>query len=167
VSTSLIKLLGRTLVALLLAATGGTVYWQLQPVEWADTHSAGVASLSRTPQLPEIPTATALAELAEQRLRAPLYDPPPAPEPVPEPPKPDPPPRVDLRLVGTIIEKDRSRAVLAAPDGRTEIRGAGEKVTSAPGQVIVADVSADRVVLRVASANDAQVTLTLEGQGGK
>ncbi len=167
-STSFIKILGRTIGGLLLAATGGFVYWELQPIDWAQTSSAGGRSPApRMQSLLEIPTAGALAKLADQRLRAPLYDPPPLPPPAPKKVIPLAPPRVDLQLIGTMIEKDRSRAVLAAPGGRTEIRGEGETITSVPGEIVVVGVSANQVTLRVGRANGAEVTLTLEGQGAK
>lgn len=167
-STAFIKFLGRAVSLLLLAALGGSAYWLLQPAAWETSPSALRAASARPLQtLPEIPPAAAVLKLADQRLRAPLYDPPPPQPPPPKKEKPAPPPRVELQLIGTMIEKERSRAVLAAPNGRTEIRAEGEIVTLVPGEVTVAAVSAQQVTLRVGSANNFEITLTIAGEGNR
>lgn len=85
----------------------------------------------------------AFERLWDRNLRRPLYDPPPA-EPAPPPPPPRPPAPPPLTLVGTVVEDHRSRALLAASDGRVRLLAVGERVD----EVEVVSIAENRVVVR-------------------
>ena len=109
------------------AATGG---------ESAPTHTAGVDAVLR------------------RSLRAPLYDPPPAPpktpanvRPVPRP-KPTPPPRLNLTLVGTIIDPDHSLAIVADADGNFDVKGVGDSLELQPAGVRIGHIEAEVITLQ-------------------
>lgn len=90
------------------------------------------------------------------RVIRPLYDPP-APPPKPEPKpvvvrkQPAPPKKANLdwTLNGTIIDSDRSVAILTDASGKTDIRRAGEKVELSPPGVLVRRIDSDRVTLEL------------------
>lgn len=59
-------------------------------------------------------------------LQQPLYDPPkPDPEPAPEPPP------LELRLLGTVIEPQRTQAILLTGDGHMVFKSLGETIKGA------------------------------------
>ena len=68
--------------------------------------------------------------IAVRSVRGPLYDsPPPKPKPKPKPtprptPRPEPPPpRLEFKLVGTIIESGQSLAMIEDAEGNFDVKG--------------------------------------------
>jgi hypothetical protein len=90
-----------------------------------------------------------------------LYDRPKPKPPPPPPPQPKPvvarqpkSPRVkqallDWTLEGTIIDSDRSVAILTDASGRTDIRRKGEQVDLSPPGVLVRKIESDAVTLEI------------------
>ncbi|WP_182866113.1 hypothetical protein [Stieleria mannarensis] len=92
------------------------------------------------------------------RLLRPLYDPPKPPPPKPQPkpesvvernPPPARAPRLDWTLTGTIIDADRSVAILTDATGKTDIRAAGELVELLPAGVLVRTIDSQKVTLEL------------------
>lgn len=92
-------------------------------------------------------------------LQQSLYDP---PKPAPRPPRPKPkpvqkpiakpaakPPKLDWRLVGTLIEPSGRVAILADATGKTDIRGADEEVELSPPGVRVRKIDSEEVTLEI------------------
>ena len=93
-------------------------------------------------------------------LQQSLYDP---PKPAPRPPRPKPkpvqkpvakpaaakPPKLDWRLVGTLIEPGGRVAILADATGKTDIRGADEEVELSPPGVRVRKIDSEEVTLEI------------------
>jgi type II secretory pathway component PulC len=91
-----------------------------------------------------------------------LYD---QPKPKPQPPRPQPvvarqpkPPKVkqarlDWTLEGTIIDSDRSVAILTDASGKTDIRRKGEEVDLSPPGVLVRKIESDAVTLEISGRN--------------
>ena len=146
------------LAAGLFAGTVGAVGWSLSGLEG----DRGVVS----PR----PQATPLTELPAQEstfpfdesfaarpLRRPLFDPPPvaaAPPPKPTPkvverPTPPPaPPKLEVTLVGTIIQPDQSLAIVADASGEFDVKGIGESLELSPQGITVERIESERVTLR-------------------
>lgn len=73
---------------------------------------------------PPEPTLASFEPHLKLDLRRPLHDPPPAPPPVaPQVAKPV----LTVKLAGTIVEPGHSKAMLVTADGRTELKGVGQK----------------------------------------
>lgn len=147
-----------------LAATAMIVligFWVFEPSTIARSTSAVKATKTNTAKspIPDIPKFAAFQSLLDQKLRAPLYDPPP---PKPEPPKPPEPIRVDLRLVGTVLEPGRNQAMLADQKGKIIFCRVGDAISSQPGGISLESVSETDAVLRVTEPRDELVTLTIE-----
>ena len=94
--------------------------------------------------------------LAARPLRRPLYDPPPkppAPKPVvaetPAPPPSSPPPqaKLDVVLVGTIIQPEQSLAIIADAAGEFDVKGVGESLELTPQGITIATIESERVTL--------------------
>ena len=96
-------------------------------------------------------------------MQKPLYDP---PKPTPKPTRPKPvvvarqpkppkvkPPRLDWTLEGTLIDSDRSVAILTDASGKTDIRRMGESVDLSPPGVLVRRIESDAVTLETSSGN--------------
>ncbi len=160
-SISLLKTIGRLGTAASLVATIAIGYWATLPPKVAPTASASSvpSPLKSVPAPPEIPRYATLAPLVDQRLRGPLYDPPPPPPPVVPPPEPI---RVNLKLVGTVLEAGRNQALLANPQGKILFCRVGETISSHPGDIFLESVSEQDAVLRVTSPRESMVTLTIE-----
>lgn len=144
-----------------LAATGAIVYWSLQPPELPSA-VVPVRRVAGVPNSPVIPGYEALQASVDQRLRPPLYDPPPPP-PAPKPKvEPPPPIRVNLKLVGTVREPGKDRAMLAGPDGSIEFRRIGDEFQSESQTMVVEEVGARDVLIHVTAPRDGTVRLNLE-----
>lgn len=95
--------------------------------------------------------------LLKTSLRGPLFDPPPPPPVAPpsvaprrQTPKPRPvvaAPKLELTLVGTLIENGRGLAILEDAANKFDVKGAGETLELSPAGVTVKHVSADQVTL--------------------
>lgn len=145
-----------------LAATTGIVYWSLQPPELPSA-VAPAPRVAGVPNPPVIPGYELLQASVSQRLRPPLYDPPPPPPPAPKPKvEPPPPIRVNLKLVGTVREPGKDRAMLAAPDGSIEFRRIGDRFQSESQTMVVEEVGARDVLIHVVEPRDGTVRLNLE-----
>jgi type II secretory pathway component PulC len=146
------------LAAGLLAATGGAVGWSVSAID----QDLGGASQSRStmPTIETSATDTIASEdqsLMARQLRQPLYDPPPqppAPRPAPTPkiveapPQPPPTPKLDVTLVGTIIQSDQRLAIVADASGGFDVKGIGEDLELSPLGMTVETIESERVTLR-------------------
>ncbi|MCC6680513.1 MAG: hypothetical protein IT445_06380 [Phycisphaeraceae bacterium] len=73
-------------------------------------------------------------------LRRPLYDPPP---PSPEVKKAAAPPPMKFQLLGTILEPDRSQAIVTSADGQLVFPGVGDSVDGA----VIKEITADSITV--------------------
>lgn len=88
--------------------------------------------------------------IALQSLRGPLYDPPAPAErakPSSTPPPPPQQPKLDLTLVGTIMEANQSVAILSDASGQFDVKGIGELLELLPAGVTVQNIQAEQVTL--------------------
>ncbi|MGI9474028.1 MAG: hypothetical protein ACR2NZ_20985 [Rubripirellula sp.] len=138
-----------------LALTGGVAAWSFSRID--DTEA--VAQSNRRNQSEVATTGTSRTDpsaqqVAAQSLRGPLYDPPPPPPPRPQPPprveptKPKAVPKLDVTLVGTIIEADQSMAIIADATGKFDIKGVGEPLELTPKGMIVGNIESEQVTLK-------------------
>ena len=146
------------LAAGLLAGAVGAVGWSLSGLK---RDSGAVSSGPRAAPLTEFskqPSTTSFDEsVAARSLRRPLFDPPPQPPtPAPKPaPKvverPTPPPsipKLDVTLVGTIIQPEQSLAIVADALGEFDVKGIGESLELSPQGITVERIESERVTLR-------------------
>lgn len=106
-------------------------------------------------------------------LQASLYDrPKPPPKPAPKPvvnrtPRPAPvkKPKLDWTLTGTIIQADRSVAILTDATGKTDIRGTGEEVELTPAGILIRSIKSDKVTLDI-RGNETTLRLKQSFSGG-
>tara|TARA_R110002049_G_scaffold4601_5_gene32726 strand:+ start:1014469 stop:1015035 length:567 start_codon:yes stop_codon:yes gene_type:complete len=93
------------------------------------------------------------ASMLSLKLRQPLTDPPPPrPRPTPKPvvkPQPKPPqaPKLNFTLLATIIDSQRSLAVIADPSGNLDYKSVGESLTLSPSGVSIVRIESDQVTL--------------------
>jgi hypothetical protein len=138
-----------------LLGTTGAVYWSTSAIAPAavtvDRRANSPAVTGREPA--PTPAAGADDDLLRS-LRAPLYDPPPTPptaptnaRPVPRP-KPTPPPRLNLTLVGTIIDPDQSLAIIADADGNFDVKGVGDSLELKPAGVRIGQIESEAITLQ-------------------
>jgi hypothetical protein len=146
---------------LALAGAAGVGYWGTLPVT-LDRSDAQPPKAVGVLTPPRILRLDALQAHLDQRLRPPLYDPPPPPEPPRPVEQPPPPLRVNLRLVGTVLEAGHSKALLAAPDGNIEFRTVGDRFDWESQTLVVEEVSARDTLLHVVAPRDGMVRLNLE-----
>ena len=145
------------LAAGLLTGTVGAVGWSVSGIE--STPNAVSSAKQTTPltEIPRQPSSVRLDEtVAARSLRQPLYDPPPEPPPpkpeptprVTEKPAPPPaPPKLDVTLVGTIIQPDQSLAIVADSTGEFDVKGTGESLELTPQGIIIERIESERVTL--------------------
>ncbi|WP_201743749.1 type II secretion system protein N [Roseiconus nitratireducens] len=156
----------RALTAALLAIAGGSALWSVsdagsESITGTDAVAVQIPSSSasngRLPRSADATNDPAVTTMDwSLPLQQPLVDPPP-PKPSPPPPrvtptpkpKPSPPPQPELgwTLEGTILDDDRSVAILTDRDGKTDIRGVGETVQLHPPGVTVRAIESDVVTL--------------------
>jgi len=147
--------------AIALASAAGVAYWGTLPVR-LDREGAPPPKSAGVPDPPRILRLDALQAHLDQRLRPPLYDPPPPPE-APVPVQPPPPPlQVNLRLVGTVLEPGRDKAMLAAPDGNIEFRTVGHQFDWESQTMVVQEVGPRDVLIHVVAPREGLVRLNLE-----
>ena len=139
----------------LLAVAGGVVAWSLSNID--QEFAAERSNRSTRPSVIDSTTSPVDAsneQITGKSLRGPLYDPPPPPPPRPEPPPkrvetPKPPsiPRLDVTLVGTIIEADKSLAIIEDASGEFDIKGIGEPLELTPQGIVVEQIDSEQVIL--------------------
>lgn len=157
---------GRLTCLMLAVGTVLVGYWGIMPP--AIDSPGTIASLpnhgrlAASPSPPEIPDYASIASLVDQRLRGPLYDPPPPPPVVSPPP---PPIRVNLKLVGTVLEPGRDQALLANASGKVLFCTVGETITSEPGNLLLESVTENDAVLLVRDPREETVKLTIARDG--
>ena len=149
----------------LLLFSAAIVLWSVSNVDESSPQSPNVqpghtatSEVSRVPEL-TIPTA-----MTQRQLRGPLYDPAPVPA---SPPKPKPPvvprpktgPKLDLILIGTIIESNNSLAIIADANGGFDVKGVGEILELAPDGIVITSIQSEQVTLK---HQDKTTTLRLE-----
>jgi len=154
------RLISAAAAGFVAAALGGVV-WSLGPVESsadAPQHWTASAPVAETDDAGTTTTAIGGDVDWSVPLQQPLYTP---PKPEPTRPKPTPPaartprpkpsrrPKLNWKLVGTIIDAEASVAIFADADGKTDIRREGETVDLAPSGVSVRKIDSDRVTLDV------------------
>jgi hypothetical protein len=83
-------------------------------------------------------------------------------EPPPPVEQPPPPLHVNLRLVGTVLEPGRNKALLAAPDGNIEFRTVGDRFDWESQTLVVEEVCAGDTLLHVVAPREGMVRLNLE-----
>lgn len=148
---------------LLTTAAGGLLLCAIGAGAWSFTD---VASTQKTSQnrkaqsavvdpIESQDTATQPRVDFSTKLTRTLYDaPPPPPKPVvvtpsPKPvPKPIRPPKLELTLVGTIIEPDSRIAMISDVTGKVDIKGVGEPLELSPEGVTVQEIKSEQVTLR-------------------
>ena len=91
------------------------------------------------------PSREELLQLAGKNLRPPLFDPPPPPPAAPPPPAPKPP--LNLRLLGTIAERDGSCAILDVGNNTTELHRLGAVLKTPAGDATLVAITPSEVVV--------------------
>jgi type II secretory pathway component PulC len=141
-----------TLAGGLLLAAVGAVAWSVSGIApTAKTATEGVPSLANALDDSFSQRTLSDAEL-NMALRHPLTDPPP-PKPRPVAPRvvapaPQPPPKLQLTLVGTIIESGKSLAIIADSQGAFDVKGVGESLELSPAGVSVQRIDSEQVELQ-------------------
>ena len=158
-SLVLVKSICRLLSGVILLCAAGVGYWAVQQPDTAAELSEAVPAPIKAVDPPDIPSFDALEPLVAQRLRAPLYDPPPSPPPTEPPPAPV---RVDWKLVGTVLEPGRNKAILTSPEGKTYFREVGDLIAEQPAEMYLESVSERDAVLRITKPRVTEVTLSME-----
>jgi hypothetical protein len=160
------------LTAAMIAGACGGGYWAVSEIDVsaADQVRGGAG----TPLVLPIDddSQESKSPLAMRSLRGPLYDPPTVaqrpPTPAPKPPPTPPPrveskPRLDLRLVGTIINADRSVAIVSDASGNLDVKGRGETLELSPPGITIDAIDSQAITL---SYQGRQSTIELDRTGG-
>jgi type II secretory pathway component PulC len=141
------------LAAGLFAGAAGAVGWSVSAID------GGASGMSRNNvPVAEIDQAAGESEssndvsIASRALRRPLQDPPPPPPPQPEPvpqivEAPTPQPRLDVTLVGTIIQPDQSLAIVSDSTGAFDVKGIGEALELSTQGITVQRIEPEKVTL--------------------
>ena len=139
--------------ACLLVFSAGIAYWAISGIGKSE---------SVLPSVPPIPTSDSNntekhafkipTAMTQRKLRAPLYDPEPPPPvstkpvvPITPPPKPE--PKLNLTLVGTIIESDKSLAIIADNNGQFDVKGIGDVLEIDPDGIAITNIKPEQVTL--------------------
>ena len=137
-----------------LLGAAGAVYWSAAGIAATDltsSRSSGDGSVAVDDQQ-NSETTPGDAELTRS-LRGPLYDPPPPDPPKPpvaREPAPKPParkPKLELTLVGTIIDSDQSLAIVSDATGKFDIKGVGDSLELTPEGVQIQEIASEQVKL--------------------
>ena len=137
----------------LLVLSAGMVYWSVSAIDESETVLPGVqpspTTGSNTTKKTEFKITTTMTQ---RKLRAPLYDPEPDPpvstKPVvPAAPRPKPEPKLNLTLVGTIIESDKSLAIIADANGQFDVKGVGDNLEIDPDGIAITNIKSEQVTL--------------------
>lgn len=139
-----------------LALSGLVIAWATSDLPSAAAPVSQLARSLSTNQTSQDAEQADPLELASRPLRAPLYDSPPPP---PRPPapvvekrppprrQPTPQPKLQLTLVGTIIDADERLAIVSDPAGQFDIKGIGEALELEPPGVRIRQIDAEQVTL--------------------
>lgn len=137
----------------LLVLSAGMVYWSVSAIDESGFVLPRVqpspTTGSNTTGKTEFKITTTMTQ---RKLRAPLYDPEPAPpvstKPVvPAAPRPKPEPKLNLTLVGTIIESDKSLAIIADANGQFDVKGVGDTLEIDPDGIAITNIKSEQVTL--------------------
>ena len=147
-----------------LAVAAVSVVWSLGAIEPTPSQPRAGSDNPLAPQSVRQPTSlmqptprSGDPPILSLNVQKPLYDPPKPPT-TPRPPKPavvrtSPPPAkqpgLNWTLTGTLIDSDRSIAILTDATGKTDIRRAGEQVELSPPGVLVRKIGSDSVTLQI------------------
>ena len=156
------------LAALCLTGAAGTVFWAASGIDSVSLEydPRVLADETLDPESAERESAVAAVDLT-RRLRAPLYDPPPQPpkakpvvkrSPAPQPP---PKPKLELTLVGTIIDAKERLAIIVDADGNFDVKGVGESLELQPPGVRIDQIEAEHISLQFQGSES---TLRLDKQ---
>ena len=157
-----IRMLLRAISLLLLFATAGVIWWALSDVSSPNAGRNRVRESKplTKPSQPEPDSSLVAGVHWQRRLRGPLYDPPkPKPKPLVLKPLPTQPkgvpksqPKLELTLVGTILEKGRDIGVFVDANGKVDLKPVGEVL------------SLDPKGIRVERLSDFKATVSLKGK---
>ena len=165
-SAQRLRWLLRSAAVLLLLASVAVVVWAVNSPQTSDDANpafapAKRASAART-KLIHSPSLADFAEVWGKQLRRPLYDPPPvsappkrnaARNPQKHRPKDGQVTVGGVKLVGTMMEDGRSKAIFMNSNGAIDVKGDGETLAFAAG------IRVDRIELqRVTISNDGRLT---------
>jgi type II secretory pathway component PulC len=140
--------------ACLLLFSAAIVLWSVSTVDESSPQSPSVQlGQVTTPDVSRVPELTIPTTMTARQLRGPLYDPepPPAAPPQPKPPvvpRPKVGPKLDLSLVGTIIEPNNSLAIIADANGEFDVKGVGETLELAPDGLVITSIESEQVTLK-------------------
>ncbi|MDB4614419.1 hypothetical protein OAH18_01890 [bacterium] len=141
-----------------LAATVGAVWYGLQKptVEPLAAPAAGAIGAETPDGSSDPDSVKQLLTATDTKLRRPLYDPvvkPVAPKVVRvakpqkrEIPKP-PPPKIELTLLGTVVEGGRSIAIVADASGSIDQKQIGETLQLKPDGLVLEDIQTGEVIV--------------------
>ena len=151
--------------ALCLAASGALWTWGFWPAPSpAEDPSTRRMSRPRSTHLTAAPPLDELRKLGRTRLRRPLVDPPAPPKKAQVVPKKAPrpvvrrQPRIEHRLVGTVLEKGKSTAIFIDRSGNIAIKEEGDELTGSPSGARVVRIELNAVTL---SLGGQQLTLAM------
>ncbi len=138
--------------ACVLLFSAAIVFWSVSAIDDSSQQLPGLQTgHASTPEVSRDPEITIPTAMTQRQLRGPLYDAKPAPPPKPSPPQPPPVkshPKLDLSLIGTIIESNNSLAIIADANGEFDVKAVGETLELAPDEIVITSIQADQVTLR-------------------
>lgn len=156
-STRLANWLLKALALLFLGIAVGSLIWEVQAYRVELTNLTGHPPLQRTPaRFAEAPPLDQFAASWHRELQGRSVDL--EAEPEPEPDAEDQQvtnvaiKRIRIKLVGTILETGRSKAIFVGPDGKIDLKGVGQNLELTPKGV------------RVEHIELASVTLSFQGE---
>jgi hypothetical protein len=139
--------------ACLLAFSAAVVFWSVSAITESTPNSPIVPSREIPDSETTSKSAFAIpAAMTMRQLRAPLYDtepdPPSPPKPIrPAAPRPKTVPKLQLTLVGTILESGKSLAIITDINGRFDVKGVGETLEIDPNGIVITNIQAEQVTL--------------------
>ena len=139
--------------AALFAASAGVAYWGFAPAEHSSDDQTNRRSPSKQVAVnnPEPENTAAVASHWSLKLRGPIQDPPklkPKPlviKPLPQQPVgvPGAQPKLDITLVGTILESGHGIGIFADADGKYDRKSVGEVLSLEPQGIRVEKIDAN------------------------
>lgn len=156
----------------LFAGAAGIIVWSLADIE-SDRAVNAVAPADKPTRIPDgsghIDPSNDSA-VANRPLRQALYDPPPkpaqpAPPPAPRVVRPPTPvePKLEVTLVGTIIEPERRLAIVADAMGGFDVKGIGEALELTPAGMTIEQIESEHITVRY-QGQQAKVELDRAGK---
>jgi hypothetical protein len=140
---------------LLLGAIGAGA-WSLSGLPQPQASTGTNVKIGISPQLDDSTAGDQGSDpgLLAISLRSPLDDPPPVPPRRQPPPqvvptkKPIATPQLNFTLLATIIDSQRSLAIIADPSSAFDIKGVGESLALSPEGVSIVRIESDQVTLK-------------------